>query len=310
MEKAYTFPFEYELGNVKKYGPVYGVYTGTLPTLTVTDPELIRKVLVKDFASYANRRELHAYNYIWELNMFNLDYIKWRRVRSIVTPAFTTRKLREMYPLMEKCVDRLVKLVDSKADSKTPTGQQFNAKSVISGFSIDIIAASAFATETDANESDQINKNVENSAQNDTSFVSYCNNIFSVSPFKVAAVLVLPRFLLTLLGITVVFSEAPFNFMISFAKKIIQDKKSALLTKLGPSPGKANDLVQMLMENFTTDEQLKESNLHKLTASIEENDEKKSSKVAEVNQSFKKQILLNEDEIVSQCVLFFFAGKN
>ena len=48
--------------NVKKYGKVFGSFTGTSPTLTTIDTELIKSVFVKDFDHFINKRV--TFNYI------------------------------------------------------------------------------------------------------------------------------------------------------------------------------------------------------------------------------------------------------
>jgi len=39
-----------------EYGKMFGTFDGTVPNLWITDAELIRSVLVKDFDHFVNRR--------------------------------------------------------------------------------------------------------------------------------------------------------------------------------------------------------------------------------------------------------------
>lgn len=41
----------------KKYGPIVGFYVGGRPQLVITDLELIRRVLIKDFNKFSNRSQ-------------------------------------------------------------------------------------------------------------------------------------------------------------------------------------------------------------------------------------------------------------
>lgn len=46
----------------KKYGPIVGFYIGGRPQLLVTDIELIRRILIKDFHKFINRGEIVPVN--------------------------------------------------------------------------------------------------------------------------------------------------------------------------------------------------------------------------------------------------------
>ena len=92
LKRAISDPVEHELGLEHKYGKVYGVYTGLLPTLTVNDAELIKNVLVKDFHLFLDRRKLNSYHEIWNLVQFSIEGVDWKRIRAITSPAFTSGK--------------------------------------------------------------------------------------------------------------------------------------------------------------------------------------------------------------------------
>ncbi len=100
-----------------------------------------------NFAQFSNRRQLQAYNPVWNRNMFNLDVAEWKRVRAICSPIFTSGKLKAMIPLMDRCIDNLLSYIDSKIEKSERPGF-INVKQTLSGFSIDVIAATTFATDT------------------------------------------------------------------------------------------------------------------------------------------------------------------
>ena len=62
LSRAISQPKDFEIGLFKKYGKVYGLYTGFLQTLSIVDADLIKKVLVKDFAVLSDRRVLNPYH--------------------------------------------------------------------------------------------------------------------------------------------------------------------------------------------------------------------------------------------------------
>ena len=40
----------------KKYGRVFGMYLNSLPTVVVSDPDMVKQILVKDFAKFHDRQ--------------------------------------------------------------------------------------------------------------------------------------------------------------------------------------------------------------------------------------------------------------
>ena len=246
LAKALYRPDELEKRYSAQYGKVYGVYTGLLPTLTITDAELIKQVLVKDFHHFVNRRKLNSFDEIWNHNLFASESENWKRVRRITSPAFTSGKLRGMYPLMNKCIEKLSMYLDRSCGEES-----INTKEVIAGFTIDVIASTSFATETNAND-DRSKKNP---------FVHHGLNIFNFNPLKVASILILPRRILDLLGLRHFFRQDSFEFFVSLTRNVIEQRKNAKV--------KPNDLVQLMIDSFAYEDDLKEVSYDKLTASIE-----------------------------------------
>jgi len=139
-----------------RYGKIYGVFNGNQPVLTILDHELIKQVLVKDFHLFVNRQKLTSTHEIWGRNLFNMESEDWKRVRAITSPSFTSGKLRGMNSLMNRCIDKLNAYLDNLC---TKGGGVLKTKEIVSGFTIDVIASTSFATETNAND-DRSNKNM------------------------------------------------------------------------------------------------------------------------------------------------------
>lgn len=134
-------PLEWELKNSKKYGRVYGLYTSLKPTLNISDVDLIKQVMIKDFHLFVNRREFNYLDKVWSLNIFFAANEDWKRIRSITSPAFTSGKLRRMFPLLKKATDKL----ENYFSGIVANGQAaVDIKKVVSGFTIDVIASTSF----------------------------------------------------------------------------------------------------------------------------------------------------------------------
>lgn len=243
---------EKELSWARQYGPVFGTYEGLQPTLTVGDPELIRQILVRDFDCFRNRRIPPTSHEILDRSVFNVEDGDWKRIRTLVTPAFTTAKLRAMRKLMSGCVDKL----DVYFDRITQNGRSetFNLRKVISGFTIDVIASTAFATETNAND-DRIEPNA---------FVENGTKLFDLS-WKAGLSILLPRWLVRWLGIRTPFDETLIDFFISLCRRIVQERKAR------PNESRKRcDLVQMLIDASVAENELKNRDYGSLEASNED----------------------------------------
>ena len=102
----------------KKYGKVFAVCLGKKPTLVVADPELLKQIMVKDFPIFRNRYPFPVLiGPPFEKNLLESKDETWKRIRTTLTPTFSTGKIKLMVPLMEKSCDTLVEKLDKIADS-------------------------------------------------------------------------------------------------------------------------------------------------------------------------------------------------
>ena len=114
LDRLTTNPIDLELKYVKNYGKIYGVYTGLKPTLTISDIELAKQIMIKDFHLFVNRRDFHILDEMWKTNLFMVPDEDWKRIRSITTPAFTSGKLRRMFPLFKAGAVKLEKYLENQ----------------------------------------------------------------------------------------------------------------------------------------------------------------------------------------------------
>lgn len=80
LHKRFTAnEIQFEIDMAAKYGKTYGTYIGLSPSLITSDPELLKKVFVKDFPAFVNRFKFDAIHEMWGENLlFSLDE-KWKR---------------------------------------------------------------------------------------------------------------------------------------------------------------------------------------------------------------------------------------
>ena len=69
----------------------------------VIDLDLVKTVLVKDFDHFQDRRAFSGFQneYLDEM-LTQLEGEKWRQARHLVSPVFTSGKLKLMLPLIDQ----------------------------------------------------------------------------------------------------------------------------------------------------------------------------------------------------------------
>ncbi|CAG2111604.1 unnamed protein product, partial [Medioppia subpectinata] len=101
----------------QNYGKVVGFYEGLKPALSITDPELIRQILITKFHDYPTRRVWAADSEPLSNGLFFLPYERWKPVRRLHSPAFTIGHMRAQTQKIGDTCARLCCRLDRAADS-------------------------------------------------------------------------------------------------------------------------------------------------------------------------------------------------
>ncbi|KAG8228711.1 hypothetical protein J437_LFUL009393 [Ladona fulva] len=94
--------------------PFAGMFHGTQPCLLVKDPELIKRILIKDFHAFMNRG-FEIDEDLDPLNAKALSSLKgqrWKNMRARLSPTFTSGRMKAMLPMMQACSDELLKCLE------------------------------------------------------------------------------------------------------------------------------------------------------------------------------------------------------
>ncbi|XP_051801040.1 zinc finger protein 224-like isoform X2 [Acanthochromis polyacanthus] len=133
--------------NAQKYGRIWGVYEFRKPMLVVADPDMLRTILVKEcFTYFTNRRNLRMNGDLYDSVSIAEDN-QWRRIRNILTPAFTSGRIKEMYRIMKHHSHKLTDSLQSKAQNE----EILTLKDVFGAYSMDVMASCAFGIDMDSN---------------------------------------------------------------------------------------------------------------------------------------------------------------
>ncbi|XP_045448676.1 cytochrome P450 9e2-like [Melitaea cinxia] len=110
MNKEHFFKTELKLRQTYPEERFVGQYIYTKPVLVLQDLELIRNVTVIDFDSFVDRNDVDHLNVdpFTAKNLYNLKANAWKNMRSIISPAFSSFRIKNMIPLMEQAAESIV----------------------------------------------------------------------------------------------------------------------------------------------------------------------------------------------------------
>ncbi|XP_075947651.1 cytochrome P450 3A40-like isoform X1 [Anarhichas minor] len=143
----------------KKYGKVWGIFDGRQPVLCITDPAMIKAVLIKEcYSLFTNRRNFRLNGQLYDAVSIAEDD-QWRRIRSVLSPTFTSGRLKEMFSIMKHHSANLTSSMKKKADKDEP----LELKEFFGPYSMDVVASTAFSVDIDSlnNPSDPFVTNIK-----------------------------------------------------------------------------------------------------------------------------------------------------
>lgn len=123
-----------------------GFYRGTTPELILKDPEMIKRVLVTDFHSFY-AKGINPHKTVIEpllKNLFFADGDLWHLLRQRFTPAFSTAKLKAMFPLITERAEKL-QIVTEEMSTK----EHCDVCELMASYSTDCIGACGFGIDID-----------------------------------------------------------------------------------------------------------------------------------------------------------------
>lgn len=124
---------------------IAGLYNVAAPVYLITDLELIKNVLIRDFNSFVNRG-----GYVNEKDepltghLFALNGEKWRFLRNKLSPAFTSGKMKAMYYTISDKGHDYLNIVDKAMKEE----KSINIKELTNRFTVDIVSSVAFGMES------------------------------------------------------------------------------------------------------------------------------------------------------------------
>lgn len=127
--------------------PFIGMFACFRPALLVRDLDLIQHVLVKDFNHFVDRG-VYMNEKVDPLSahVAALSGDRWRKIRTKLTPAFTTGKLKATFSSISTCSVPLKKLLSATASRN----ESIEIRDIAARYTTDVIASVAFGVEVNS----------------------------------------------------------------------------------------------------------------------------------------------------------------
>ncbi|XP_066966835.1 cytochrome P450 9e2-like [Macrobrachium rosenbergii] len=262
-----------------------GVYEFHNPILVVGDPYLTKCILVKDFSHFTDRRIQAVMTTERDSVMNHMLTSKrgeeWKSLRSVISPAFSSGKMKSMFHLVCAKADALVSFCLAEAAKKPSVDMKYN----FGRYTVDTLASCAFGIECNS----LVNEEAE--------FPKKVSEFFTVPRSR------LLKFLLYRLApkvfsmLQIRLNPPELDFFKEVVTQTISERK-----KRGVRRGDFLDLLlDVGPQEANTDLTEETMGLH------EEGHCDKESLVKGMAEVLRKQ-RLDDNTIVAQCLLFLVAG--
>ncbi|XP_055011716.1 thromboxane-A synthase [Boleophthalmus pectinirostris] len=284
---------------ITTHGRVCGYYLGRRPVVVIADPDMLKEVLVRDFGNFPNRNTFRFATKPMSDCLLLLKNEEWKRVRSILTPSFSTAKMKEMVPLINTATNALMDNLNVYAESN----EAFDIHKCFGCFTMDVIASVAFGTQVDSQNTP------------DDPFVRHAQLFFSFSFFRpiMFFLIAFPFILRPFASIIPNKRRDQMNhFFINTIRKIIIQREEQ------PPEQRRRDFLQLMLDARSRgDESVSlehfDTGVHsddpQTSASLnKDSNSNRSLSPQEQLQRRSQRKTMSEDEVIGQAFVFLLAG--
>nr|ARI68319.1 CYP9A113 [Mythimna separata] len=260
-----------------------GMYQFVSESFLLRDVDLIKKVGVKDFEHFLDHRPIFSTtDTFFSRILFSLQGQEWKDMRSSLSPAFTSSKMRLMVPFMVEVGNQMVNSVQKKIKESKSGYTDIECKDLTTRYTNDVIATCAFGLKVDSHNDVDNKFYAMGNAASTFNFLQSLKSMFSGTLPKLAKALKIE-----------IFSEEQKKFF----RTIVLDTMANREKKNIMRP----DMIHLLMEakkGKLTHEDNKSTDEAAGFATVEE---------SAVGQK-KVNRVWSDDDLVAQAVMFFIAG--
>ncbi|KAL3842943.1 hypothetical protein ACJMK2_020916 [Sinanodonta woodiana] len=215
----------------QKYGNCFGTFFGNIPQLIVTDPEMIKQMLVRQFSEFTDRPRTIRFTKFFDSAVSVAQGDHWKFLRSTLSPTFSSNKMRNMTPLISKCLDSLIK----NAMTMSEGGKSVEMMELFGAFTMDAICCTGFGLQIDSQ------------SNPDDPFIQNAKKALNISVGNVKFLLaaMFPELQTFIREIPILNQEA-IDFFIQATKSALADRREA-------QPGSYNDFLQLMINAHKED---------------------------------------------------------
>uniref|UniRef100_A0A182T2Q0 Cytochrome P450 n=1 Tax=Anopheles maculatus TaxID=74869 RepID=A0A182T2Q0_9DIPT len=125
---------------------VVGVFNSRQPALLVMKPELVKDVLIKNFKNFQDNEFADSISKesdpIFGRNPFMLKGEEWKEKRAEVTPAFTTSRMKALFPFVEDVSNRMKQYI-----AQHTTQGPIETRELCAKYTTDVVSSCIFAAD-------------------------------------------------------------------------------------------------------------------------------------------------------------------
>jgi len=127
----------------------FGFYDFTTPIFVIRDPDLFSMIAIKQFDNFCDHRSFinETLDPIASKNLFDLRGDHWREMRKLLSPSFTSSKMKMMFGLMCQCAENFSNFVATQSGE---AGKVYNMKDLLSRYANDTVATCAFGIDVNS----------------------------------------------------------------------------------------------------------------------------------------------------------------
>lgn len=327
------------LERTRKHGKIHGIFTIFKPRLVVADAEVIRQIAIKDFDAFQDHKVNQWANQFQKNFLVWLPGDQWKRSRTMMTPTFTSGKIKRMFKLMDLCADDLVdnfrenldkfnrlKLAEQQAKNTSSKARQLGQEDCIvdlyevySMYTLDGITTCCYGIrlKREGDSSSSLSSR-RKSASSRNSLLEDCQRVSGVNWSRIFYLLFLPTSVLKFIGFKMT-PESKAKPLVDRIEKMIQIRRDP------SSRNKYDDLLQLLVDARLDDKleltELDAAENHHAELShdslIKDHEESKRSTLLRekanndsttIRQAIKSTNQMSDIEILSEALFLLVAG--
>ncbi|XP_063708554.1 probable cytochrome P450 28a5 [Culicoides brevitarsis] len=130
---------------------VVGLFRGVCPELLILDPEIARNLSTTNFKNFANQGNVFGTidkesDPLAGRNPFFLKGEEWKEKRSEIIPAFSSGRMKALFPVMEAVADKMKNYIENQME----TSEYIETRELCGKYTTDVVCNSIYGVDSGA----------------------------------------------------------------------------------------------------------------------------------------------------------------